>query len=116
MKRTGSVIEETYQNAMEGEMKTLGAQVEAMKEEAEKMGGELKTEFNQSKEALRSKQFMATQLLENLKYVTGDIWKGLKEGFEIAVADLKESITKVHPARLIIGINSPVLLPVKPII
>ena len=113
MKRNGSEKEETYQKVMEAEMETLGAQVNGMQQKAEKVGGSLKMEYNQCKETLQLKQILARQRLENLKYVTGDIWKGFKEGFENAVVDLKESITKVHP-NMITDI-SPAILSFEPV-
>lgn len=114
MKRTGSEKEETYQKIMEAEVETLGAKVAAMHDEAEITGGKFKTEFNDWKEALHLKQVMTSQLLENLKYVTGDIWNGLMEGFEIAAADFKECILKVHPNQISELVIIPVNLPVKP--
>ena len=113
MKRTGMLEEESYQKTMEAEKETLGTRVNSMQEEAERVGGEMNTEFSQWKEELRLKQALVSQRLENLKYVTGDIWKGLIEGFENAAADLKESIARVHPK--ISGIVIvPAILPVKP--
>lgn len=114
MKKIGMEKEESYQKTMEAEMQTLGAQVIGMQEEAERVGGEIKMEFNQCKEALRLKQTLASQRLENLKYVTGDIWKGFIEEFENAITDLKESITKVHPNMITEVVVGPINLPFKP--
>jgi hypothetical protein len=114
MKRSGSEIEESYQKTKEAEVETLGARVAAMQEEAEKTGGEIKTEFKEWRESLQLKQILTSQLLENLKYVTGDIWKGLMEGFENAEADFKECIAKVHPNKVTEAVIIPLILPLKP--
>ncbi|MHB8483483.1 MAG: sll1863 family stress response protein [Nitrospiria bacterium] len=97
MKRIGVENEETYQKTMEADLEKLGARVNEIQEKAERLGGEAKAEFNKWKEELGLKQGLATERLDNLKYVTGDIWKNLREGFEKSAADLKESIERALP-------------------
>ncbi len=97
MKKIGMENEETYQKTMEVVLSELGVKVNQIQEKAERLGGEVKTEFNKWKEELSLKQGLATERLDNLKYVTGDIWKSLTEGFENSIADLKESIEKALP-------------------
>jgi hypothetical protein len=46
--------------------------------------------------------------------VTGDIWKGFIDGFQNAIAVLKESITKVHPDLITEAVIIPDVLPFKP--
>jgi hypothetical protein len=97
MKKIGSENEETYQKTMEAHLSELVGKVSQFQERAEKVGGDVKAEFNKWKEELSVKQGLAAERLDNLKYVTGDIWKNLREGFENSTADLKESIEKALP-------------------
>jgi hypothetical protein len=106
--------EAAYQTTMETEMVTFDTRVHSLQKENEKSDGSPNLEFNVWRDALQLKQLLVNQRLENLKYVTGDIWNSFIEGFEKAKTELNELIDHGFPGMVQAPILSPAIIPVKP--
>jgi hypothetical protein len=116
MKRSGIDMEKeaTYQTTMETELGKFDSRVDSIRKENEHSDGSPNLEYNVWQDALQLKQVLVSQKLENLKYVTGDIWNGLIEGFEKAKTELSEIIENGFPGIIQGPIVSPVIISVKP--
>ncbi len=83
---------EAYQKKMESQFKEWEIKINQLRARAEKVSAEVKIEYYEQINTLRTKQEAARNKFQELKKAGGHAWQDLKAGVETAWKELKSSV------------------------
>ncbi len=86
---------EVYEKQMEDKITEYDKKIDKLKSKAEKVGGEVKAEYDLNIEQLQHKKNVAIEKLHELKYASGKTWEDIKSGVEAVMADFETQYNRL---------------------
>jgi outer membrane murein-binding lipoprotein Lpp len=85
---------EAYIRKMKDQLRKLGARIDSLAAKAKAATADAKAEYERQLPALREKQRIAQQRLDELERAGGAAWEELKYGLESAFTDLSSALDR----------------------